>query len=180
MLKYYLDKDRVPYFVCIGTPKNKYDSIGPRIGNSIKKLGYNVMGTMDDPVHALNLKKKLKELDKLDKTKYQIIAVDAVVSKYHYNYKIKNEPCNPGAGLNKKLPKIGEITILVNPFYNRPNLSRFDKKRMLIFNTGFSEIAANLLVSQVVLDIQMSVEGEDPWWENIKEITEKVSATQTD
>lgn len=180
MLKYYLDKDRIPYFVCIGTPKNKYDSIGPRIGSSIEKLGYNVMGTMDDPVHALNLKKKLKELDKLDKTKYQIIAVDAVVSKYHYNYKIKNEPCNPGAGLNKKLPKIGEVTILVNPFYNRPNLSRFDKKRMLIFNTGFSEIAANLLVSQVVLDIQMSIEGEDPWWENIKEITERVSATQTD
>jgi hypothetical protein len=53
MTKLKFNKSKMQIFVCIGTPLSKADSIAPRIGSILSNLGYNVIGTMDNPIHAL-------------------------------------------------------------------------------------------------------------------------------
>lgn len=66
-------------YVCVGTPNTKFDSIGPRVGSKLKDLGYEVYGTMENPIHGTNVRtiwdEKIKHLDK-----DRIIAIDAALS----------------------------------------------------------------------------------------------------
>lgn len=66
-------------YVCVGTPNTNFDSIGPRVGSKLKDLGYEVYGTMENPIHGNNVRtiwdEKIKHLDK-----DRIIAIDAALS----------------------------------------------------------------------------------------------------
>lgn len=66
-------------YVCVGTPNTNFDSIGPRVGSKLKDLGYEVYGTMENPIHGTNVRtiwdEKIKHLDR-----DRIIAIDAAVS----------------------------------------------------------------------------------------------------
>lgn len=66
-------------YVCVGTPNTNFDSIGPRVGSKLKDLGYEVYGTMENPIHGTNVRtiwdEKIKHLDR-----NRIIAIDAAVS----------------------------------------------------------------------------------------------------
>ena len=51
------------YFLCIGSDRITGDSLGPLIGHRLtayRGLGFYVYGTLDDPVHALNLSDRLQ------------------------------------------------------------------------------------------------------------------------
>ena len=60
-------------FVCIGTDRSTGDSLGPLIGTLLEEKSihpFHVYGTLDHPIHALNLAEKLIEIK--DKTSSSI------------------------------------------------------------------------------------------------------------
>ncbi|OMD19948.1 spore protease YyaC [Paenibacillus odorifer] len=60
-------------FACIGTDRSTGDSLGPLVGTYLERFGYEVVGTIDDPLHAVNLEERISEIDK----KKTVIAIDA-------------------------------------------------------------------------------------------------------
>lgn len=66
-------------FVCIGTPKFIFDSIGPMVGSKLQDLGYEVYGTMEEPIHGTNVKDYWNNtLKNIDKNK--VVSIDAALS----------------------------------------------------------------------------------------------------
>ncbi|GBF11547.1 spore protease YyaC [Tepidibacillus sp. HK-1] len=105
--------------VCIGTDRSTGDSLGPLVGSKLRLYDYNekVFGTLDEPVHALNLQ------DTIDIIQNQypdsgIIAIDASLGQLTSvgTIQVVNGPLKPGAGVQKNLPEIGHfhITGIVN------------------------------------------------------------------
>jgi putative sporulation protein YyaC len=104
------NKPTQPIFVCIGTDRATGDCLGPYVGMLLESMGYNVRGTLDNPVHASNLVHIIDNLP-TDKT---IIAIDAALGKEHEigNIGIRNGSISPGADVGKLLPSIGDISII--------------------------------------------------------------------
>lgn len=106
--------------VCIGTDRSTGDSLGPLVGTQLTRSGFNhvpVYGTLDEPVHAMNLSDTLVEIDRLHDHPY-IVAVDACLGQLSSVgcIQIGSGPVKPGAGVNKDLPPVGDmhITGIVN------------------------------------------------------------------
>lgn len=110
-------KDKI-VILCIGTDKVILDSYGPFVGYLLKnvyrlqdKENVVIMGDLKEPIHALNLAKKL---EKIDKDRSLIIAVDAAVTYSKGRHKeiiIGEGPIEPGNAAGKKLPRTGDIHI---------------------------------------------------------------------
>ena len=101
--------------VCIGTDKCIGDSLGPLVGSLVKEKDpdFPIYGTLDDPIHAVNLKDKILYL----KTKYPnnfFIAIDACLGDEDTigNIQVRHSPIYPGKGVGKKLPSVGHISII--------------------------------------------------------------------
>lgn len=100
---------------CIGTDRSTGDSLGPLVGTFLSEKSnspFIVYGTLDDPIHAVNLQEKLQEI----KNKHHgafIIAVDACLGRMKNvgTVQIVNGPLKPGAGVNKNLPEVGDIHV---------------------------------------------------------------------
>lgn len=103
------DKDIV--FLCIGSDRYVGDSLGPLVGTMLKEsqVPYRVYGTLEDPVHAFNLKVILKEINK-QFIKPLIFSIDACLGdKNQVGYVIfKEGPLAPGKALEKMLPEVGD------------------------------------------------------------------------
>lgn len=102
-------------FVCIGTDRSTGDSLGPLIGSRLKKYSFtdiHLYGTLDHPVHALNLSETIDDLHRDYSCPY-IVAIDACLGQLSSvgGVKIANGPLKPGAGVNKELPTIGDMNI---------------------------------------------------------------------
>lgn len=66
-------------FVCIGTPRIIFDSVGPMVGSKLQDLGYEVYGTMEEPIHGTNVKDYWHDIiKKIDKNK--VVSIDAALS----------------------------------------------------------------------------------------------------
>lgn len=101
--------------VCIGTDRSTGDSLGPLTGTLLKEKALShffVYGSLDQPVHAVNLKEKLAEINHEHDRPF-IIAIDACLGKAKSVGSIitANEPVKPGAALKKDLPYVGDIHI---------------------------------------------------------------------
>lgn len=109
--------------VCIGTDRSTGDSLGPLVGTLLSEKAENssssfhVYGTLDDPIHAMNLQEKLNEIKKLHANAF-IVGIDACLGKMKSVgiVQIGQGPVKPGAGVNKDLPSVGNahITGIVN------------------------------------------------------------------
>lgn len=106
--------------VCIGTDRSTGDALGPLVGSKLQSHGprhLHIYGTLDDPVHAMNLKEKL-DLIQTRHPKSTIIAVDACLGQFSHvgHINVINGPLKPGAGVKKELPSVGtfHITGIVN------------------------------------------------------------------
>lgn len=101
--------------LCIGTDRSTGDSLGPLVGSRVVQLAPNlfpVYGNLDDPVHAVNLKEKLQQINKSYSFPL-IIAVDACLGQLQSvgSIILGRGPLYPGTGVHKKLPPVGEIYI---------------------------------------------------------------------
>ena len=102
-------------FLCIGTDRATGDSLGPLTGYKLEKSklhNVHIYGTLDQPVHAKNIEETIEKVYALYKNPF-IIAIDACLGKMdHIGYvNIGEGSIKPGAGVNKKLPSVGDLYI---------------------------------------------------------------------
>jgi putative sporulation protein YyaC len=98
-------------FLCIGTDRSTGDSLAPLVGTYLQGLGYtNIKGTIDEPVHALNLQETLNNLPE-DK---KVIAIDACLGQFSSvgKFDMINGSIKAGSGVGKELPSAGDYSIL--------------------------------------------------------------------
>jgi putative sporulation protein YyaC len=131
---HYLDKKSIAFFsehlinhylkkpdyteiviVCIGTNRYSGDSLGPQVGSRLFERfeGHrlvHIYGTLDKPVHALNIHKTVAHIA-IKHSRPYIIAVDACLGQYYKigTLQLVEQPLEPGMSLNKQLPPIGHI-----------------------------------------------------------------------
>lgn len=101
--------------VCVGTDRSTGDSLGPIIGSKLKNhgiYGVHLFGTLDEPVHAMNLNDVLTALHQNFNNPY-VIAVDACLGQLTSVgcVQVGEGPIKPGAGVNKDLPPVGNIHV---------------------------------------------------------------------
>ncbi|MDI9259700.1 spore protease YyaC [Alicyclobacillus sendaiensis] len=103
--------------VCVGTDRSTGDAFGPIVGSrltrSVKLAGVHVLGTLDEPVHAVNLQATLQKIDEWYPVKPFVIAIDACLGKFDHVGQIAVDvgPLRPGAGVKKVLPEFGDLCI---------------------------------------------------------------------
>ena len=112
-LKKYIKQQTV--IVCIGTDKCVGDCLGPLVGTFLEEHNFPlpVYGTLKDPIHALNLDKKLEEINKLHPNAC-IIGIDACLGDTNSIGEIhtRDYPIHPGKGVGKSLPDVGVASII--------------------------------------------------------------------
>lgn len=105
-----------PLILCIGTDRSTGDSLGPLTGWRLSTLLHHtqieVHGTIDKPVHAGNLEELLVQLESTG-NKRPIVAIDACLGQLQNVGTVNLEQCplKPGAGLQKHLPPVGDVSI---------------------------------------------------------------------
>lgn len=116
LMKDYVLDNRTIVFLCIGSDRATGDCLGPIIGYKLSKYKiqnhYYVYGTLEEPVHAKNLKDTVDMIYQAHEDAF-IIAIDASLGKSdHIGYITLGEgSLKPGAGVNKELPEVGDIYI---------------------------------------------------------------------
>ncbi|MEF9935198.1 MAG: spore protease YyaC, partial [Clostridium sp.] len=102
--------------LCIGTDRSTGDSLGPLVGTKLQESLINtnikIFGTLHDPVHAKNIEDNIEMINTTFNNPF-IIAIDASLGRIDKVgfVSIFDGPIRPGAGVNKKLPHIGDIGI---------------------------------------------------------------------
>lgn len=102
-------------FLCIGTDRSTGDSLGPLIGYKLRQMkvfGASVFGTLERPVHAMNLEDYVRVIQSC----YHdclVVAVDASVgNREHVGYlTLGKGALKPGLGVSKELKAVGDIFI---------------------------------------------------------------------
>ncbi|HIT89400.1 MAG TPA: spore protease YyaC [Candidatus Merdenecus merdavium] len=102
-------------FLCIGSDRVTGDSLGPLIGHKLSShphRGTWIYGTLEHPVHALNLEDTANFISYAHPDAI-IIAIDASLgTKKHQGFMtLGHGPLYPGAGVQKKLKAVGDIFI---------------------------------------------------------------------
>jgi putative sporulation protein YyaC len=112
-LKDYIDENTL--IVCIGTDRCIGDCLGPLVGTLLKDKSFPlpVYGTISEPIHALNLERRLNEIKTLH-PKGNIIGIDACLGDSECIGEIQGRdyPIHPGKGVGKTLPDVGEASII--------------------------------------------------------------------
>ncbi|KGK90712.1 spore protease YyaC [Clostridium sp. HMP27] len=112
-IKNYIMKDTI--IVCIGTDRCIGDCLGPLVGTLLKDKSFPlpVFGTISDPIHALNLDRKLYEISLLHPSA-NIIGIDACLGDEDNVGEIqaRDYPIHPGKGVGKTLPLVGKSSII--------------------------------------------------------------------
>lgn len=100
-------------YLCIGSDLSTGDSFGPLTGTLLKRMGVpGVIGTLEETVHAKNLEEKLKQIP----AGHHVVAIDATMGRLNDvgNIYFLKGPLRPGTAMNKKLPEVGDSTIVFN------------------------------------------------------------------
>lgn len=107
--------DRPVVVVCIGTDRSTGDALGPLIGTALLKYkspNFKLYGTLEEPVHAMNLEETLAGIQQRYVHPF-VIGVDACLGQVSSVgcIQVGEGPVKPGAGVNKELPPVGDIHI---------------------------------------------------------------------
>ncbi|NMD72489.1 spore protease YyaC [Bacillus sp. DNRA2] len=110
-----LNANRPIVFVCIGTDRSTGDSLGPLVGTLLEEKmisPFFVYGTLENPIHAVNLKEQLNDIHDKHVNPF-IIGIDACLGRLKSVgvIQIAEGPVKPGAGVNKDLPEVGNLHI---------------------------------------------------------------------
>ena len=157
------DFSKQPVVVCIGSDLAIGDSLGPITGSMLKYktqgLGVFIYGTLSAPITAKEIK-YMRTFLKETHAGSQIIAIDAAVGAEGDIglLKIADFPLSPGAGANKKLGTIGDISIMgIVAEKSVANYGLFNTTRLnLVYS--MSEIISNAL-AQVLWNRQKPLDN---------------------
>lgn len=125
-LDFYFYNTKEIVVLCIGSDRVTGDSLGPLIGYKLQNFSIqhsglfkkhpirkmHLYGTLDFPVHAMNLEDKIEQI----KDKHPdapIIAIDASLgnNKYIGFITVGVGQLHPGTGVHKELPAVGDFFI---------------------------------------------------------------------
>lgn len=154
-LKDHIDEKTI--IVCIGTDKCIGDCLGPLVGTLLKEKFFplNVFGTLDSPIHALNLDKKITEILK-NYPNHKIIAIDACLgdSKSIGEIHTRNEPIHPGKGVGKTLRSVGDVSIIAI-VDSSENIDLFTSRPIrLSFILDMSKVIVDALIHSYYLSVK--------------------------
>lgn len=117
MIREELDKSRKDkvLLLCIGTDRSTGDSLGPLIGYQLKSRDLKhirVLGTLNRPVHAMNLEDTLSVVEQYYQD-HLVIAVDASVGMHDHIgcITVGKGSLKPGLGVSKELRSVGDLFI---------------------------------------------------------------------
>lgn len=101
--------------VCIGTDKCIGDCLGPLVGTILEDnlFPLPIYGTVTTPIHALNIDKRLEEINKVHPNAC-IIGIDACLGENKSIGEIhtRDYAIHPGKGVGKSLPDVGMASII--------------------------------------------------------------------
>ncbi len=102
-------------FCCIGTDRSTGDSLGPLTGSflaSYHSFPFRVIGTLENPLHAVNLPSTVEELQQSSTAPF-VVAIDACLGAEDNIGQIivHQGPLLPGKAVKKELPAIGNISV---------------------------------------------------------------------
>ena len=106
-----------PVIICVGSDLSVGDSLGPVTGTKLKEklqgLNVYVYGTLSKPITAHEIK-YMEDFIRATHPDSPVIAIDAAVGVAGDIglIKIAKRSLKPGSGANKKLAKIGDISIM--------------------------------------------------------------------
>lgn len=106
-----------PVVVCVGSDLSVGDSLGPvtgtKLAEKLRGLNVYVYGTLARPITAHEVK-YMGQFIKNTHLGSPVIAIDAAVGVAGDIglIKVTNRPLTPGSGANKKLNKIGDVSVL--------------------------------------------------------------------
>jgi len=106
-----------PVVICVGSDLSVGDSLGPVTGTKLKEklkgLNVYVYGTLSKPITAHEVK-YTEEFVRLTHPDSPVIAIDAAVGVAGDIglIKIAGRSLKPGSGANKKLVKLGDVSIM--------------------------------------------------------------------
>ena len=110
-------KDKMPVVVWVGSDLSVGDSLGPvtgtKLNEKLKGANVYVYGTLAKPITAHEVK-YMSSFLKNTHPDSPVIAIDAAVGVAGDIglIKVADRPLAPGSGANKKLNKIGQVSIL--------------------------------------------------------------------
>lgn len=151
-----------PVFLCIGSEKVSGDSLGPMVGSSLKKIykkDIPVYGTLEMPVHALNLKAVLHDIRKYQRAQ-PLVAIDASLGRRDHLGFI-TAGCGgiaPGAGVNKSMEVVGDLFITGIVAASTPF------SHLILQTTQLSEVMllANQITTGISLALKRSLVAQTP------------------
>jgi len=101
--------------ICIGTDRCIGDCLGPMVGTLLMNNGYPypLYGTIDHPVHAVNLPDTIYKV-RFEHPSSTIIAIDACLGNTSSigDIILRKGPIFPGKGVGKKLPSVGDLSLV--------------------------------------------------------------------
>ncbi|MCP3032187.1 spore protease YyaC [Halobacillus sp. A1] len=114
-LNQWLPNQKDVIVICIGTDRSTGDALGPLVGSMLRDQPLktiHVYGTLEEPVHALNLHDTIKAINRLH-SKPLVLAIDACLGKKSSigSVVLGQGSLSPGAALKKDLPDVGDYHI---------------------------------------------------------------------
>lgn len=102
-------------FFCIGTDRSTGDALGPLTGSRLTEFQtfpFPVIGTLENPLHALNLEKHIAEKNETYPEAYTV-AIDACLGKGSSIGELlfQDGSMQPGQAVGKNLPSVGNASI---------------------------------------------------------------------
>ena len=145
--------------LCIGSDKNIADSLGPLVGTMLKEnnLPYPVYGTLEAPVHALNLEIKLEEIyQELDH--HLLIVLDACIGQKEEigTVFLRQGPLHPGIAMGNVLPPVGDFHLLAVVNYQ----NKKQHKKFLTDTRLFTIYEMAKRTSELILEVAQAVKDE--------------------
>lgn len=138
--------DRKLVIICIGTDRAIGDAYAPYIGTLLKANDIeDVYGTLDKPIHALNIKDRLEEIySTYEGEDVAYLSIDACLIKGDRSgrepltMEFRNKPIKPGKGVGKELGRVGDFSIVGHVGYNMRDFNEMRLSDMI----GMSEDTA--------------------------------------
>ncbi len=109
------DRENSLVILCIGTDGHIGDSLGPLVGTMLLEAGWRrpLYGTLASPLHARNLAIELPRIRSRHPGCMEM-AIDASLGKTKEigTIEIRNGGVLPGRALAKRLPMVGEVSVI--------------------------------------------------------------------